>query len=227
MQISVHQEHTRKIERQFDKVASNYETNRLSSWYKAHAQLILEILGRPQDGTIMDIGCASGWFLREFQRLHKNINGIGIDISIKMIGIAKENAQKEKIYNLDFINGDWETLDLSIFREKKISTIICASTLHYFKNPQEAIRRAFETLNEGGRFLLLERDKAGSFLTAVWDKLHKIIIKDQVKFYSSSELIALIKSVGFLEVSKVKQIKRFFWKNKLYTSIVIISGLKL
>lgn len=214
------------IEKEFNEIASTYETNRLSSWYKAHGEIILNVLDPPQNGTILDIGCGTGWLLRQVAKSYQNIKGIGIDISSKMIDIAEEEACRENIDNLSFIKSDWEELDLSVLKGENINTVVCASTFHYFADPIRASKRIFETLTKGGQLSLLERDKANSILTHTWAVLHRFLIRDHVRFYLSHELIQFFESVGFSDVSIKRKLKKLFWKRKFYTSLVLISGKK-
>jgi len=217
---------TGSVEKEFDEIASTYETNRLSLWYKVHGEMILNDLDPPQNGAILDIGCGTGWLLRQIVKLHQHIKGIGIDISSKMIDIAKEETCRENINNLAFIKGDWEELDLSMLKQENIKTIVCANTFHYFTDPVRAAKRMSQTLMEGGKFSLLERDKANSILTHTWGVLHRFLIRDHVRFYLSSELIQFFESAGFADVSIKRRVRKVFWKRKFYTSQVLISGKK-
>lgn len=215
------------VKKEFDEVSSTYETNRLSSWYKAHGDIILNAINIKPHHCILDIGCGTGWLLRELCKTHPDVNAIGIDISSQMIDHAKKKAEEEKIYNLSFVEGNWEDMSLTWLEKQNVNTIICASAFHYFSDPAHAIRRKFETLNEGGQMLLLERDKTGSPLTNIWGLLHEFLIKDHVEFYYSSEMLSLIMNAGFQEASIIDRIKKSFWKRKLFTNMVLISGRKL
>lgn len=214
------------IEKEFDEVAPVYETNRLSAWYKAHGEVMLNVLKHSQNGAILDIGCGTGWLLRQNHRMHQNIKGIGIDISSKMIDIAREKAFREGINNLTFMNDNWEEFDLSDLEKHNITTIVCANVFHYFDDPFSAAKKIFQTLTKGGKFFVLERDKTNSFLTNTWDAIHRILIKDNVRFYCLSELIQFFKSAGFSDVSVERRIKKFIWKGKIYTNLVLITGTK-
>lgn len=214
----------------FDNLAQVYETNRLSSWYRAHGEIILDALDTSEDGAVLDIGCATGWFLRQILRKYPELHGIGIDVSSEMIHIAREKALEESIDNLVFFNHDWDTLDSADFSKilvgLKINTVICASSLHYFSDPLKSMRKIFEILLPGGQFLLMERAKDGSLLTLLWDSLHRLLIRDHVRFYHTSELIELLKQVGFVPIEIKSKIRRFFWRGKIHTSMVLISARK-
>jgi ubiquinone/menaquinone biosynthesis C-methylase UbiE len=211
---------------QFDRVAAKYETNRLSAWYKAHAKIIIQVLNDPSPDFILDVGCGTGWLLRQIAKSYKHKKGIGIDISSNMIAIAKKAVDQEEIGNLEYIQGDWEDMDLSVLLGKSITTVICANTYHYFADPNTAAKKMFQSLSTGGRLFLLERDKAGSIITQIWDTLHLFFIKDHVRFYRSSELINFFRNAGFSDIKIQKEIRKIFWKKKIFTSLVLLSGQK-
>jgi ubiquinone/menaquinone biosynthesis C-methylase UbiE len=225
-QSSAVQNNFKRVGAEFDQIASTYEINRLSSWYKAHNRIIMQTLDHPLTGSILDIGSGTGWLLREIAKSYKQVRGIGIDISENMIDTAKKTAKKEEISNLEFIHHDWEEMDLSELFQKNIKTVICANTFHYFNDPDGAVKRMYQILCKGGKILLLERNKTGSILTRIWNFLHKFLIKDNVNFYFVNDLIRYLKDVGFTDVTVCLKIRKMFWKKKIYTSLVLISGRK-
>ena len=81
-------------------------------------------------------------------------------------------------------------------------------------------------MQQDGTLYVLERNKARSLLTFFWGFLHSTFIKDQVVFYKNSELVRFFENAGFNSVRIVRSIKKYFWKNKLFTSIVLIEGKK-
>ena len=123
------------------------------------------VLTQEKDQKILDIGCGTGWLLRQIVKSREHITAIGIDISSNMIAAAKRAAAQENITNLEFIQGNWEDIDLSILSGKNISMVFCTSVFHYFIDPGIATKRMYESLSNGGHFFLLERDKADSHLT--------------------------------------------------------------
>ena len=109
---------------------------------------------------------------------------------------------------------------------RPIIAAVCVSSLHYFSDPPAAARKIYECLSPGAKFVLVDRAKDGSMLTQLWGFLHERIIKDHVRFYSSSELLDIVKNAGFREVRVVTKIRKLFWKGKFFTSLALISAQK-
>jgi ubiquinone/menaquinone biosynthesis C-methylase UbiE len=214
------------VETEFNALAVEYENNRLSGWYKAHAEEMLNFCLDLDEGDILDVGCATGQFLRSYIKDKPRIRAIGIDISSTMIEVAKSKAMEAKLNNLEFIHADWEKLDPDSLKGYEFKAIFCANAFHYFKEPQTATDRLFKQLAENGTLYVLERNKARSLLTFIWGFLHAVLIKDQVVFYKTTELVGFLEKAGFKQVNILSSIKKYFWKNKLFTSIVLLEGKK-
>jgi len=210
------------VEKEFNTLASEYEENRLADWYQAHAQEILKHCSMLEAGDVLDVGCGTGHFLRAYVRDNPGVRAVGLDISSEMISVAKNKARAAGLDKIKFIHADWETVEPDLLKAYDFKIIFCANAFHYFKQPETATLKFHEQLGKDGTLYLLERNKSRSLLTFVWGVLHKVLIKDQVIFYKTSELLEICEKVGFSKLKVLRSIKRYFWKNKLFTSIVLL-----
>lgn len=215
-----------RIEREFDAAAPHYESNRLASWYKAHADLILGRCRPARDGDVLDVGCGTGYLLRSYLAKHPDSRGVGLDISGKMVETAGRFADMENLNNARFIQGDWETFDPRRLDAYSFELAFCANAFHYFSAPRQAARKFADTVADGGRLYVWERNKSSSALTRLWGWLHRHYIKDNVQFYTTGELQTIFSEAGFRKVEPILEVNRLFWKRKLYTSAVLIECLK-
>ncbi len=214
------------VEKEFDSKAADYENNRLSIWYQAHADEMLRHCLQIDEGDILDIGCGTGHFLREYLKDKPGLRAVGVDISSSMINEASRKASDAGLDNLEFIHADWESMSPATFSGYNFKIIFCANAFHYFTDPQAASDKLYELLQQSGTLYVMERNKARSLLTFFWGILHTTLIKDQVVFYKNSELVSFFENAGFKSVRIARSIKKYFWKNKLFTSIVLIEGKK-
>ena len=214
------------IEKEFNALATEYETNRLAIWYQAHANEILKHCLDLNEGDILDVGCGTGYFLRSYLKGKPHIRAVGIDASSTMIEEAEKKASAAGLKQIKFIHSNWEELNPDLIKDYRFKAIFCANTFHYFSNPQSATDKLFKQLAEGGTLYILERNKTHSPLTLLWGFIHKVFIKDQVTFYKTSELVSFLEKAGFKHVKILCSVKKYFWKNKLFTSIILIEGTK-
>ena len=224
MNASIHTDNQYSIVAEFDKLADSYENNRLYRWYQASNRMLLKNFSKTGSVSILDIGCATGWLLRQAIKENLVRKGVGIDVSPQMISIATGAAQSENKSTLTFINADWEKFDIDILSNKKFDVVVCAHTFHYFRDPIRSLERILDCLSKGGKLYLIERDKTDSALTKLWEKVHKRILRNKVKFYSAVELQNMMIEAGYKNVCILQRVKRLFWKNKLYTSLVVLQA---
>ena len=210
------------IANEFNALANEYETNRLARWYKAHAEQILEQCPPLENGDILDVGCGTGYLLRSYLKRNPGTRGLGLDIAEAMVERATQLASSEAISDIRFVQGDWESLDDQVLDNRSFRLVFCTNAFHYFSNPQRAADKLFDVLSVDGYLYVLERNASNSLLTRLWGWMHRHCIKDNVEFYTSNKLESLFRQAGFSKVTVLRTINRFLWKNKLYTSIVII-----
>jgi len=207
---------------EFDAKAAHYETNRLAGWYRAQNEAVLAALPAGFLGTLVDVGCGTGWLLRRAASQRPGLVGVGIDLSSGMIRQARMRGGGPT-----FLCADWESVALDSVRAAAggaADVLTCVSVLHYFRDPGAALARMGALLQPGGLLILLDRAKEKSPLTVLWDFLHRFVIRDHCRFYSTSELRALLRDAGFQEVGEPRRIRRWFWKGKLFTSLVLLCG---
>lgn len=217
------------IEQRFDGIAAHYENHRLGAWYQAQGEAVLKSLDIGPSARILDIGCGTGWMLRQVAESYPDAMGIGVDISGRMVEAAQNKAKNQLYKNLTFTKLDWENSDIykdAIIQRNYFTHVICTSSFHYFENPLSAMQRAIEVLRPGGQVLLMDRAKDGSLMTALWGLLHAVVIKDHVKFYRSDELIGFLRDAGFSDALVTWRKNRLFWHKKIYTSLVLITAQK-
>lgn len=215
------------IAAEFDAKAPVYEENRLAGWYQAQAALVLEQLEPAAARCVLDVGCGSGWLLRQLAHREPRMRGIGIDLSPGMVAEARRRAEEEGLSCLEFHHADWERPD-ELARlplpdaASPATAVTCVSAFHYFAHPQEALRRMAGCLAPGGPLLLVERAKDASALTHLWDRLHRHWIRDPVRFYARDEILAMLRAAGLHDPRVAVAVRRYFWQKKLYTSLAVL-----
>lgn len=215
------------IAAEFDRAARSWETGRLAPWYRAQGELVMSAAGALENGRILDVGCATGWLLRQLVGSRPGLDGVGVDLSETMVRVARAKAAEAAIPNVTFRRADWEAMPLDVLdvhREKPIRLVTCVSAFHYFRAPLPALKRMRRMLAPGGRLLLLDRDKERAPLTAALDLAHRHLIRDHCVFYRGSELSSLLARAGFEDVQVESKVRRYFWHGKALSSLVLLSA---
>lgn len=148
---------------------------------------------------VLDYGCGTGTTTCELADLVKEIHAI--DISSKMIEIAKEKADARQIENVNFLATD--IFDTRLKKES-FDTILAFNVLHTIPDPEAIVKRIDELLKSDGIFISITpclRDKI-SLLVNIQIQfvrfLCKIgIIPIPIRRLKSTELDVLIANGNF------------------------------
>ena len=98
---------------------------------------------------ILDVGCGAGKNLLKIDSEYEDCELHGIDISEKMVEIAKQNSANAK-NRIVFANVDF----LEFNSEEKYDVIIFNYVLHHMEKPQLAIEKAYSLLKNYGLIML-------------------------------------------------------------------------
>jgi SAM-dependent methyltransferase len=114
--------------------------------------LALDLFQRhlPPGGAILDLGCGPGWTSLFLARAGFDVTGL--DISERMIAIARERAGRERV-SAAFVVADMESFDLG---DREFDGVLLFDALHHCPGYAAVLRAAFQHLREGGYLLLME-----------------------------------------------------------------------
>ncbi|MHB1376927.1 MAG: methyltransferase domain-containing protein [Candidatus Humimicrobiaceae bacterium] len=102
--------------------------------------------------TLLDLGCGRGHETIE-AAIQSGPEGkaIGLDITVAMIEKAKSNAEKSRISNVDFIEGDIEILP---FDDGAFDAVMSNCVINHAKNKNKVFSEISRVLKKGGRFVI-------------------------------------------------------------------------
>jgi len=165
-------------EKFWDRTAKNFEKTPVKTVEKIRKHI-------KSSDTVLDFGCATGAIAIDIADNVKEIHGI--DISSKMIKIAKDKVSESNIENAYFAQS---TIFDERYEKESFDVILSFNVLHLFKDTQKVMQRINELLKQGGLFIsstvcLAEKN---TFLAFFFLLLTKIKIVPYVKFFKISEL---------------------------------------
>ena len=161
-----------KSEAFWDSSASNYDKTEerfesIHSKSRKNARKHLESCD-----IVLDYGCGTGTTACELSNEVKQIHAI--DLSSKMIELAKEKAAAANIENVSFAQGD--IFDEG-YKAESFDTILAFNMLHTVPDPQNVMHRIHELLKPDGLVITVTpclRDKL-SFVVGMQIKLVQIL----------------------------------------------------
>jgi len=119
---------------------------------KYDLQLVAGWLDRP--GRLLDLGCATGRVLLEFA--HRGFDVTGVDLSARMLQIARAKAEAAGLGNVRFVEGNIADLPLDQLSPPYDYALCLFATLGQVRgsrNRLRAVRQAASLLAPGGQYV--------------------------------------------------------------------------
>lgn len=182
-----------KSEKFQDKSASKFDQAE-----KKDEQTNIKIIDRTKkylktSDTVLDFGCGTGLISNEIAGNVKLIQAI--DISSKMIELAKNKADDRKIQNIDFSHS---TIFDERYKSGSFDVILAFYILHLLEDNQKTIQRINDLLKPGG-LVISATPCIGEkiFLNISLSLLSKIGLVPEIKSFKICELEDLIDNGKF------------------------------
>lgn len=147
--------------------------------------------------NILDVGCASGWFLSELAKKFSGTSYYGIDTYNDAIMHGK------KLYkNLKLIHADGHNIP---FHNGFFDVVICNEVLEHVMNPEKVLQEIKRVLNPKGH-AIIEMDTGNILFRFAWfwwtHVRHGVWENAHIQVFNTEKLEKLIKKNGFLIKSK-------------------------
>ena len=167
----------------FDSVAGRLGKDYVpgKSW-KGMAEALLRLM---PPMVIADLGAGDGSFSLLLAQNAEKV--IAIDSSAKMIEFARDQANRNKVKNVDYRLGDMEELPID---DASVDIVFFSQSLHHALHPDRAVAEAARILKPGGRIAILDLAKH-RFEEA------REMYADEWLGFSEAELESMLERVGF------------------------------
>lgn len=163
--------------------------------------------------SLLDIACGTGEFERLLLVEHPTQQIVGVDISEKMLAIARQKCQ---VYpNVSFQVASASALPLA---NNSFDIIVSANAFHYFDDPDLALREMKRVLKPEGTIVILDwcRDY---LLCKICDLALKVFDSDYKHCYTQAEFHRLLE-VADLEIRCAAKVRfGFVWGLMVATAI--------
>ena len=131
----------------FDNYAKNYDSGwRGTKSARFYRDLISALEVKPGD-SVLDVGCGTGTVLNLISSAVE-IKGFGIDVSRKMLEIAKENSR-----DFDFRPGGCDNLP---YGDNSMDAVIACMAYHHFPDQKAFRKEAARVLKPGGMLYICD-----------------------------------------------------------------------
>ncbi len=178
------------IRQQYDQMAQRYD-RRWSTYISKTLSFLEAWTAISPQAVVLDIGCGTGEFEKLVLNRHPNQQIVGVDISQKMLEIARQKCQAYP--NVVFLAGSALALP---FSNRSFDVIVSASAFHYFDEPAAALKEMRRVLRPGGVLVILDWCKDYLF-SRVCDLVLKLVDPAYQQCYTQTEFHYLLNSAQF------------------------------
>ncbi|AHH98003.1 class I SAM-dependent methyltransferase [Kutzneria albida] len=125
---------------------------RLDEGVAAYQGHLLAAAGIERADRVLDVGCGSGQTTRDAARRAGAGSALGVDLSARMIDLARRLAADEQLANLSFEQADAQ---LHPFPQGQFDLVVSRSGAMFFGDPPTAFGNLARALRPGGRLALM------------------------------------------------------------------------
>jgi ubiquinone/menaquinone biosynthesis C-methylase UbiE len=184
-----------KSARFWDKIAERYSRQPIADEAAYEKKLEVTRGYFQPDMEVLEIGCGTGSTAITHAPYVKHIQAI--DISSKMVAIAKGKAEAANVANVSFRQS---TIDELSMPDRTVDAVLGLSILHLLENKEEAIAKVYEMLKPGGVFVTSTAclgDTMLRFLKFIAPIGRFLGFMPLVKVFSAKELEHRLTGAGF------------------------------
>jgi len=153
----------------------------------SRSNLLNNIESNIKDKTVLEIGCSSGWLIKDLKKKFKYINYVGSDVlKLTLLRLSK------KYKKIPFLKFD---ITKNPLKKIKFDNIIMLNVLEHIKDDYLAIRNTYKLLNQNG--IIYIEVPAHQFLYDNYDKQ-----LSHFRRYSIVDLEKKLKKAGYKIIKK-------------------------
>lgn len=152
--------------------------------------------------TVLDVGCASGWFLSEISKVYPKSSCTGVDVYDKALMYGKKHYP-----HITFTRSNAEKLP---FRSHSFELVISTEVLEHVENPQTMISEIYRVTKSKGH-AIIELDAGNKLFALIWHfwthLQGKVWNHAHLHIFTPEKLIQLLIEKGFT----IQKKKIFNW----------------
>jgi glycosyltransferase involved in cell wall biosynthesis/2-polyprenyl-3-methyl-5-hydroxy-6-metoxy-1,4-benzoquinol methylase len=155
--------------------------------YEAELGVLLERTGGRR-GTLLDVGCATGSFLRAARERGFDVKGI--DLSEPSVKLARER------FGLDVVQGDFAG---GLFPAESFDVVTMWASVEHLRRPMAYLREARRVLRRGGKLFVSVPNSAG-IASRVLGKRYRYVCIEHLSYFTPGTLENALALAGFGQV---------------------------
>ncbi|MFH5802347.1 class I SAM-dependent methyltransferase [Haladaptatus sp. CMAA 1911] len=184
---------TEEIKQKYNGFANTYASIERVQEFLGVRKLRQRLLHRAS-GEVLEVACGTG---ANFPYYPNECEITAIDMSLAMVDIARERAEKVKL-DIDFQIMDAQAL---AFPDKSFDTVVSSLTVCTFPDPVAALKELQRVCKEDGQILLLEHGRSDNLLVGRFQDIREEAHAKQLGCHWNREPLELVERAGLQPIS--------------------------
>ena len=189
-------ENLQDIQKSFTTQARNFENANMNFSKQEYLDYTVRCMNLSPDDRVLEAAagtCACG---RSIAPYVKSV--VCLDATAAMLDVGKEEAVKNGISNMTFVEGYVEDMP---FGDKSFDIVLTRLAFHHFTEMERPFAEMHRVLKSGGQMVIIDMEAAQESLREIEDKIETMRDPSHIKNRSQDEFSALYASHGY-QVSK-------------------------
>lgn len=140
-----------KAQTAYDAASDHYEDEALGFWER-YGQRTVDRLRLAQGATVLDVGCGSGASaLPAAATVAPNGRVIGVDLSEKLLDIARAKAARRGLGNVEFRLGDMTSLG---YPDRHFDAVVSVFSIFFVQEMEKQVAELWRMVRPGGQLAI-------------------------------------------------------------------------
>ncbi len=155
-----------------------------------------DICGDLHEASVLDVATGTGHVALHLAPMSQKV--VGLDLTLRMLELARVEAVKRSIVNVEWVRGDVGSLP---FPDGAFQAVTCRRAPHHFSNIENALKEMVRVLRDDGVLVIDDRsvpdddeiDRTMNHLDLLHDRSH-------VREYGRREWEAMLRKAGLASI---------------------------
>lgn len=176
------------IQKSFTKQAKNFETKSMNFTREEYLKHMVPCVNPQRPDTVLEVAAGTGICGRFLAPFVKNVTCL--DMTTAMLAVGKDEARKQGLCNMDFVQGDAEQLP---FPDGSFDIVISRLAFHHFPDPKRCFAEMARVLKAGGKLIVIDMEAAENPLRNTEDEIETLRDPSHMRNLSRAEFTEMFR----------------------------------
>lgn len=176
------------IQKSFTEQAKHFETKSMNFTKQEYLEHMILCINPQKSDNVLEVAAGTCICGRSLAPFVKNVTCL--DMTTAMLDVGKDEAGKQELLNMDFVQGDAENLP---FSDNSFNIVISRLAFHHFSNPKRCFSEMTRVLKTGGKLVVIDMEAAEEALRNTEDEIETLRDPSHMRNLSKEEFTEMFR----------------------------------